>query len=208
MLSVRGLVILCTCLPLVASTCGGSVARSSAAISPAAEGLAGAIRASDPPVFVPWRRIGDIALGESKARVEHEYGSEGRGFHVLQRYGDAVQGYYRLHGSQVLVTFYGSRVGELGFDTPYYRTKGGFGVGSTIPLGPCHRTATYRCEHRWHGFVWNEWAREKSCSCWTKVGLSKQSLPLTTANFLKPWFFIYISRGRVDGFYLALKFVD
>jgi hypothetical protein len=68
---------------------------------------------SDPPILLPWHKIGDIALGESRARVETEYGSVGHGYHVLQRYGDTVQGYYRLHRSQVIVTFYGSRVGEL-----------------------------------------------------------------------------------------------
>jgi hypothetical protein len=168
----------------------------------------GAAGAADPPLLVPWSRIGDIALGESRKRVERKYGSEGHGYHVLQRYGNAVQGYYRLHRSRVIVTFYGSRVGELAFTTPYYRTKSGFGVGSKVPLGPCHRTAKTRCEHRWHGFVWNAWAREKPCSCWVKVGLGARSLPATTANFLKPWFFIYTRRGRVTRFYFALKFVD
>jgi hypothetical protein len=52
--------------------------------------------AGDPPRLVPWRGIGDIALGEPQSRMESEYGSEGHGFHVLQRYGDNVQGYYRL----------------------------------------------------------------------------------------------------------------
>jgi hypothetical protein len=67
----------------------------------------------------------------------------GHGYHVLQRYGkDIVQGYYRLHGSEVVVTFYGDRVGELEFETPYYRTKSGFGVGSTIAACPC-RTPRY-----------------------------------------------------------------
>ncbi len=47
---------------------------------------------SDPPLLVPWSRIGNIALGESRARVEREYGSEGHGYHVLQRSGNAVQG--------------------------------------------------------------------------------------------------------------------
>jgi hypothetical protein len=163
---------------------------------------------SDPPLLVPWNRIGNIALGEPRARVEREYGSVGHGFHVIQRYGNNVQGYYRVHRSQVVVTYYGERVGELIFGTPYYRTTSGFGVGSRIPLGPCHKTAEYKCEHRWHGFVWNEWIREKPCSCWTKVGLGRRSLPLTVDNFLKPWFFIDIRHGRVDSFYFALKFVD
>jgi hypothetical protein len=175
---------------------------------PVACGSSSAKGGSDPPVFVPWSRVGDIRLGEPRARVEREYGSIGHGFHVLQRYGSNVQGYYRLHDSELGVTFYRDRVGELDFSTPYYRTKTGFGVRSTIPLGRCHRTAMYRCEHRWHGFVWNEWIREKPCGCWTKVGLGRQSLPLTTDNFLKPWFFIYVRRGRVVEFYFALKFAD
>jgi len=162
----------------------------------------------DPPRLVPWSRIGDIALDESRARVQSEYGAEGRGYHVIQRYGENTQGYYRLHGSRVVVTFYGARVGELDFETPYYRTKAGFGVGSRIPLGRCHAVATNPCEHRWHGFVWNLTLSEKPCGCWTKVGLGARSLPATGKNYLKPWFFIYTSRGRVTRFYFALKYVD
>ena len=164
--------------------------------------------AGDPPLLVPWHRIGDIALGEPRARVEREYGRVGHGYHVIQRYGDTVEGYYRLHGSRVIVTFYGRRVGELGFSTPYYRTKSGFGVGSRIPLGPCHRTATRRCEHRWHGFVFAAFSKERPCNCWTKVGLGAHSLPVTGRNFGKPWFFIYVRHGRVARFYFALKFID
>ena len=71
----------------------------------------------DPPLLVPWSRIGGIALGESKARVEREYGSEGHGYHVLVRNNGIVQGYYRLHGSRVFVTFQDGRVNELEFAT-------------------------------------------------------------------------------------------
>ena len=112
--------------------------------------VAKAHSAGDPPLFVPWSRVGDIALGESLPHVEREYGSAGDGYQVNR---DHVQGYYLLHGTKLGVTFDGGRVEEISFSTPYYRTKNGFGVGSTIPLGPCHRTARYRCEHRWHGFV-------------------------------------------------------
>jgi len=153
---------------------------------------------SDPPIFVPWSRIGNISLGDyhsAKVEVEAEYGPE-------PRYG------YRLHGSRVDVTFDRGRVSAIRFSTPYYRTKSGFGVGSRIPLGPCHRTSTNRCEHRWHGFVWNAWVREKPCSCWVKVGRGPRSLPATVHNFLKPWFFIEVHRGRVSAFYFALRFVD
>ena len=100
------------------------------------------------------------------------------------------------------------RVSGIRFSTPYYRTKTGFGVGSRIPLGPCHRTKASRCERRWHGFVWNEWVREKPCNCWTKGGRGAQSLPVTFKNFLKPWFFIDMRHGRVSSFYFASRFVD
>jgi hypothetical protein len=117
---------------------------------------------SDPPLLVPWHRIGNLTLGESKASVEREYGSEGQGYHVLIRGQGIVQGYYRLHDSRVYVTFEDGRLNELDFTTRYYRTTNGFGVGSTIPLGPCYRTATNPCEHRWHGFIWNAWVKERS----------------------------------------------
>jgi len=163
---------------------------------------------SDPPILVPWHKIGDIALGESKARVEQEYGAEGHGYHVDVRNQGFIQGYYRLHGSQVWVTFWDGRVNELDFTTRYYRTTSGFGVGSTIPFGPCHRTATNPCERRWHGFVWNAWRREEPCQCWFKVGLGAQSLPTTRIKFGTPAFAIFIRRGHVSEFYFAQKFVD
>jgi hypothetical protein len=150
---------------------------------------------SDPPVFVPWSRIGDISLGGFKEEVQAEYGSEPR---------DG----YRLHGSRVVIGFDRGQVSEIRFSTSYYRAKNGFGVGSRIRLGPCHRTMGYACLHLWHGFMWNLTLREKPCSCWVKVGRGPHSLPATTDNFLKPWFFINVNRGRISSFYFALKFVD
>jgi hypothetical protein len=165
-----------------------------------------------PPLLVPWQQIGDISLREPRRQVEQEYGSVGRGFHVVQRWSGAVQGWYRgVHGSKVFVTFYGRRVGTLGVGSPYYRTKSGFGVGSRIPLGRCHkpRIAPFgRCEYRWHTFVYNAWGHESPCGCWTKVGLGKESLPATVENFEKPWFIISVRHGRVTGFYFDLKYVD
>jgi hypothetical protein len=154
-----------------------------------------AAQRTDPPVLVPWHTVGDIALGEPKERVVREYG----------RQPDLG---YRLHGGTVQVGFDRGLVTSIWFSTRYYRTKSGFGVGSRIPLGPCHRTKTNPCERRWRGFVWNEWAREKPCSCWTKVGRGARSLPVTTKNFLKPWFFIDVRHGRVRDFYFASEFVD
>jgi hypothetical protein len=139
---------------------------------------------SDPPALVSWNRVGDISLGGFEAEVKAEYGRE-------PYFG------YRLHGSRLYVAFDRSRVSAIRFSTPYYRTKSGFGVGSRIPPG-----------RYWHGFVWNAWVRQKPCSCWVKVGRAPRSLPATTRNFLKPWFFIDVRRGRVSAFYWSLKFVD
>jgi hypothetical protein len=157
--------------------------------------------AADPPVLVPWNRVGGISLGESSTAVYRSYGKAN--FHRLQRWG-----YLHLHASRVLVTFYGGRVGEIGFTSAYYRTSGGFGVGSVIPLGPCYRTATRNCEHRWHGFLYNEWNKGTPCNCWVKVGTHPTSLAVSVSNFEKPWFFIYTKHGRATYFYFALRYVD
>jgi hypothetical protein len=167
-----------------------------------------AAASTDPALLVPWSKIGNIALGEPRVRVRQDYDAQGHRYHLLGRQNGIVQGYYWLHGSRVFVTFQDGAVNEIDFTTRYYRTKNGFGVGSPIPLGPCHRTNANRCEHRWHGFVWNAWSREEPCSCWVKVGTGARSLPATVANFEKPWFFIYTRGGRVSRFHFALKFVD
>jgi hypothetical protein len=165
-------------------------------------------RAIDFPVLIPWMGIGAISLGERRAEVVHDYDAIGHRYHVQVRSAGLVQGYYRLHHSRVFVTFEDGRVNELDFTTRYYRTWDGFGVGSRIPLGPCHRTARTSCEHRWRGFVWNAWVREKPCSCWVKVGDRKRSLPATGANFLKHWTFIHVRHGRVTRIFMARRFVD
>jgi hypothetical protein len=197
-------------VPRISRTDRRLKAALAAVLAVVALGGAGFSRAdrTDPPVLVPWSKIGHIALGEPAQRVEREYGTPGHGYHVLVRTGGIVQGYYRLHGSDVYVTFQNGRVNEIDFSTPYYRTASGFGVGSTIPLGPCHRTATTSCEHRWHGFVWNAWNKGSPCSCWVKVGLGAESLPATVKNFLEPWAFVYMHRGHVQRFLFAWKFVD
>ena len=165
-------------------------------------------RAIDFAVLIPWTGIGALRLDESRAEVAHDYDAAGHRFHVQVRGDGLVQGYYVLHRSRVFVTFRDGRVDELGFTTRFYRTWRGFGVGSRIPLGRCHRTKTTACEHRWHGFVWNAWVREKPCSCWVKVGNGKRSLPATTANFLKHWVFIDVRHGRVTRIFMAQRFVD
>jgi hypothetical protein len=163
---------------------------------------------ADRPVLELTGRVGDIGLGEPMSKVESEYGAPDTAFHVTFRHAGTISGYYRLHHGRVLVGFDGGRVGELDVRTPYYRTEDGLGVGGRIPLGRCHATASNGCEHHWHGFVWDAWAREKPCNCWVKVGREADSLPATTKNFRKPWFFIDVRHGRVSRFFFASQFVD
>lgn len=104
-----------------------------------------------------------------------------------------------IHGGKVTVDSYGGRrVTDIWFNTPYYRTKDGFGVGSKSPAGRLLRD----------GFVYEAWNHDQPCSCWTKVGLGKKSLPATGKNFLKPWFIVWVRHGRVTAFDLNLKYVD
>jgi hypothetical protein len=165
-------------------------------------------RAIDFPDLVPWEGVGAIRLGEPRSQVAHDYDEIGHRYHVQVRSNGIVQGYYALHRSRVFVTFEDGKVNEIYFTTRFYRTFDGFGVGSRIPLGPCHRTATSSCEHRWHGFLWNAWVRDKPCSCWVKVGDGKRSLPATGANFLKHWVFLDVRHGRVTRIFMAQRFVD
>src|SRR4051794_4757262 len=82
---------------------------------------------ADPPLLGPWHKGGDIGLGDPKQGVLREYGRR-------REFG------YRLHGGRVQVGFEGGGgVTTIWFSTRYYRTKNGFGVGSRIPLGPCHK---------------------------------------------------------------------
>ena len=92
-----------------------------------------AVAKSDAPLLDLTGGVGDIRLGDREAKVEGEYGTEGSGFQVTFKNSGLLSGYYRLHHGRVLVTFDGGRVSELDVRTPYYRTKAGVGVGSTIP---------------------------------------------------------------------------
>jgi hypothetical protein len=158
-------------------------------------------RAFDSPELLPWYGIGAITLGEPQKQVRHDYDEAGHRYH-------AADGYYVLHRSRVYVDFRNGVVNDIGFTTRYYHTLYGFGVGSRIPLGPCHRTALKACEHRWHGFVWNAIVKDKPCNCWVKVGTGRRSLQPTVANFLKPWVVIDVKHGRVTSILLSSRYVD
>ncbi len=78
----------------------------------------GATGNQDPPLLVPWSRVGDFSLGAPKMRVEKEYGTAGHGFHVIAQQGDFLEGYYLLHGGQVGITFEAGRVEGISFGVP------------------------------------------------------------------------------------------
>jgi hypothetical protein len=164
--------------------------------------------AADPPILIPWSRIGDIYLGEAKARVDAEYDPTGGDFHVLQRYSDSVQGTYPVHGSRVLVTFTANRVRDIDFVSPYYRTPSGFGVGSAIPKGPCHTVPGNPCEHQWHGYVFQPRWKDAPCNCWIKVGLGTRPVAPSGYTFLQPWFFIFMNHGRAAEFFFSSSYTD
>jgi hypothetical protein len=185
-------------LILLAAACSSGAARDAATPHSRATGPA-----SDPSLLVPWSRVGDISLGGAQARVEREYGSPGHGYHLVVRITNGLQGYYVLHGTEVAVKFRGGRVERIDFSTRYYRTKSGFGVGNRIPFGPCVRTFTHRCGHRWHGFVWNEFYKETPCGCWMKVGRGERSRSPGPG----PWTLIWVRHGRVTGFTFSTTFV-
>jgi hypothetical protein len=110
----------------------------------------------DPPLIVPWHRIGDVALGMTKTRVEYLYGQ------ASNPGGQSCAYSYHLHGG-FLTVYYNpyckksnirSTVGGVATDSPYYKTPTGLNVGDRIPLGPCHRTRSGACVYRWHEFVY------------------------------------------------------
>lgn len=97
---------------------------------------------SDPARIVPWHQIGNIGLGMSKERVEYGYGP-------ADRYGQ-----YAVPGGWLMVNYDTRGVSGIATNSRRYRTASGLGVGTRIPLGPCHKTATSSCERRWNGFVY------------------------------------------------------
>jgi hypothetical protein len=100
------------------------------------------------------------------------------------------------------------RVTAIRFSTPYYRTMSGFGVRSRIPLGPCHRASPRPLRAP---LAWVRLERAgagNAVQLLGQVGRGPRSLPATSRNFLKPWFFIDVHQDRASGFYFALTFID
>ncbi len=104
---------------------------------------------NDPPRIVGWRLIGNAGLGMSRERVEYVYGHR-----VPDRRTYPYDlSTYQVHGGKLLINYTRGLVDGVSTDSLYYRTKDGIGVGTRIPLGPCHRTKSRPCERRWKGFV-------------------------------------------------------
>ena len=145
----------------------------------------GSAKRSDPPVLVPWSQAGDTRLGETLRQVRDEYGSEGARGH-------RVHDGYLMAGS----TAPGGHVTVIEVTSPYYRTKGGFGVGSRFP-------------QRWRSaFLHNPALKASPCQCWVKIGTGKRSRQPGPGTFLKPWVIVDVSHGRVKDISMFSKYVD
>jgi hypothetical protein len=140
------------------------------AIALAAAATATATAESDPPTITPWHAIGNISLGEAKARVVYTYGAADQ------------RGGYRVDGGTLSVGYDQFGVNNIYTDSAYYRTPNAFGVGSRVLLGVCHH-ASGKCVYRWHGFNyisgvganWSKWVnrgkRRVNVRFWTKQGV-------------------------------------
>jgi hypothetical protein len=145
-------------------------------------------RLNDPPRIVPWHEIGSVGIGMTPARIEYGYGAADR------------YGFYSVHGGHLnlWVGYYKNHVAFVATKSPYYRTLSGIGVGSTIPLGPCHHVHG-TCRYTWNGFTYRRsttrgegnpigdgnWTR------WTKYGGYRVQV------------FLFVRRGVV--IYVALQ---
>lgn len=83
------------------------------------------VTTSDPPVIVPWTKVGDIAIGMTRTAVEYRYRPMALG--VEKKFAD---GY-------VLITFNSAsnRVSYISLTTARYLTPDDIGVGTKIPFG-------------------------------------------------------------------------
>jgi hypothetical protein len=106
---------------------------------------------NDQPRIIPWHQIGDVGIGMPRTRVLSEYGTGKIVAPDLRE--------YRVRGGTLRVVFSKGRVAGVETNSRRYRTPGGFGVGSRIPLRPCECWNGFQlCGHeqRWDKTVtWN-----------------------------------------------------
>jgi hypothetical protein len=117
-----------------------------------------ASHAADPPRIVPWRLVGNIGLGMSRARVERLYG---RGA-VATPLRDAPAWVYRGRGAIRVEYDLEGDVAAVETTSPAYASRSGIHVGPRLPPRLCG-LVKYRCKHGWHGFTYesdyNDWER-------------------------------------------------
>jgi prepilin-type processing-associated H-X9-DG protein len=123
--------------------------------------VAGAV--SDTPSIVFNASIGDVRLGIPRSQVVETYGAGKterlRGyFPVGVRYHGKVlvRTTYWVHGGKLIVSYVDGRVKMIETTSRYYRSASGVGVGTRIPLGPCHYDKSGGCQHRWRSFEYDE----------------------------------------------------
>jgi hypothetical protein len=121
-----------------------------------------AARAIDPPRIIPWRIIGNVAIGMSRTRVEYVYG---HGTPDPIFVGGEI---FRVPGGLLKVAYDShDLVNRIETTSPRYHTRDGIGVGMRIPLGPCRRVKS-RCEYRWRGFTYS--GKEPCCGWFLAIG--------------------------------------
>jgi hypothetical protein len=112
-----------------------------------------------PSTITPWHAIGGIGIGSSTAAIRYRYGREGK---------SGVIRFTRPDGT-LDVSFNKGHVGVLTTTSPYFRTPTGIGVGSRIPLGPCHSVGGGNCTYLWQGFKYSELhGTPRLIGSWTK----------------------------------------
>jgi hypothetical protein len=152
-----------------------------------------AVAASDGAVgsgIQPWRAVGGIGIGTSVTRVEYERGV-GTGPRQINMGSASVLAdtVYRHGGGLLWVSYSNGRVSAVGTTSPGLRTPNGLGVGSRIPLGPCHRIAG-GCRYWWQGFRYST----EPCCGWYRTFREG-------ARTVRVWLFTV--RGRVTAVWLS-----
>jgi hypothetical protein len=110
----------------------------------------------DPPRIVPWKKIGNVGLGMTRAAVEARYGPT-----------KGVSSLYFVDGGRLGVSYDDGRVSSIATDSKRYRTPTGIHVGMKVPLGVCHRVNN-TCEYTWRGFTLDGrvgWRRVSHLDC-------------------------------------------
>lgn len=127
------------------------------------------------PTITPWHAVGGIGIGMVRAAVEYRYGTAP---------GEGTVLVYTVPGGTLFVQYHHARVTDLETNSRFFRTEDGFGIGSTIPLGRCHRIAG-RCRYTWRSFTLNPNPYVPDSSEWqrfTRWGAQKVAVSLRVSQ--------------------------